>query len=200
MKSKAVASAGQANLPIDRKRQIVQIASKLFAERGFSRTTMADIAERLKFTKPILYQHFKNKNEVLLECYRYGSSITIAGLDKGEHECRSGIEKVRMFINVYVDALISEVGTCLVLLEDHDLAEAQRALGKKWRRDVEARLRAYIEEGVRDGTIKSQDVGISVLVISGAMNSLGYWYKPNGRLPGNKVREYVRELLLKALA
>jgi AcrR family transcriptional regulator len=200
MRSKAVVRDGQTVLPVDRKKQIVQIASKLFAERGFSRTTMADIAERLRFTKPILYQHFKNKNEVLLECYRYGSSVTIAGLDQGERECRSGIDKVRMFINVYVDALISEVGTCLVLLEDHDLAEAQRALGKKWRRDVEARLRTYIEEGVRDGTIKSQDVGISVLVIAGAMNSLGYWYKPNGRLPGKKVQEYVCQLLLKALS
>ncbi len=50
-----------------RRRQLFSTALRLFAERGYSATTMDDIAEAAGVTKPLLYQHFASKRALYLE-------------------------------------------------------------------------------------------------------------------------------------
>jgi AcrR family transcriptional regulator len=55
-------------LTADRRReQLLDVSLTLFAERGFSATTMDDIAEAAGVTKPLLYQHFASKRALYLE-------------------------------------------------------------------------------------------------------------------------------------
>jgi AcrR family transcriptional regulator len=51
----------------DRKAEIVAEAERLFAERGFTNTRMADIAEAAGVTKGLLYWYFENKQALLAE-------------------------------------------------------------------------------------------------------------------------------------
>jgi AcrR family transcriptional regulator len=50
-----------------RRRQLLDVALTVFAERGFHPTSMNDIAEAAGVTKPVLYQHFGSKRELYLE-------------------------------------------------------------------------------------------------------------------------------------
>ncbi|HZU79554.1 MAG TPA: helix-turn-helix domain-containing protein [Acidimicrobiales bacterium] len=64
------AGNGQAakRLPAElRRQQLLDIALRLFAARGFEATTMDDIAEAAGVTKPLLYQHFASKRALYLE-------------------------------------------------------------------------------------------------------------------------------------
>ena len=57
-----------ARLPAPRRRrQLLDVALDAFAERGFHRTSMDDVAEAAGVTKPVLYQHFGSKRELYLE-------------------------------------------------------------------------------------------------------------------------------------
>lgn len=47
-----------------RRRQLLEVALKVFAEQGFFVTSMSDIAEAAGVTKPVLYQHFRSKREL----------------------------------------------------------------------------------------------------------------------------------------
>ena len=47
----------------DTRARIQQIALELFAEHGYERTSLREIAERLGVTKAALYYHFKSKEE-----------------------------------------------------------------------------------------------------------------------------------------
>lgn len=49
----------------EKRRQIVDIASKLFQELGYERTSMSLISERLGGSKATLYGYFKSKEELL---------------------------------------------------------------------------------------------------------------------------------------
>ncbi len=51
----------------DRREQLLQVAQKIFAERGYQATTMDDLAAAAGFTKPILYQHFSSKEALYNE-------------------------------------------------------------------------------------------------------------------------------------
>jgi AcrR family transcriptional regulator len=46
--------------------KILDVALDLFTEQGFDGTSMREIAERLRLTKPSIYYHFASKEEILL--------------------------------------------------------------------------------------------------------------------------------------
>ncbi len=50
----------------DRRRQLLNVASGVFADRGFSATIMDDIAYTAGVTKPVLYQHFDSKRALFI--------------------------------------------------------------------------------------------------------------------------------------
>jgi AcrR family transcriptional regulator len=50
-----------------RRRQLLDTARTVFAERGFHPTAMNDIADAAGVTKPVLYQHFASKRDLYRE-------------------------------------------------------------------------------------------------------------------------------------
>jgi AcrR family transcriptional regulator len=48
----------------DTRARIQQVALELFAEQGYERTSLREIAERLGVTKAALYYHFKSKEDI----------------------------------------------------------------------------------------------------------------------------------------
>jgi AcrR family transcriptional regulator len=50
-----------------RRRQLLDVALGVFAERGYHQTSMNDLAEAAGVTKPVLYQHFRSKRALYLE-------------------------------------------------------------------------------------------------------------------------------------
>ncbi len=55
-------------LPAEQRRsQLLEVATELFAERGFHATSMEDIADGAGVTKPVLYQHFPSKRALYRE-------------------------------------------------------------------------------------------------------------------------------------
>lgn len=49
----------------DTRRRIQQVALELFAEQGYEKTSLREIAERLDVTKAALYYHFKTKEDIV---------------------------------------------------------------------------------------------------------------------------------------
>jgi AcrR family transcriptional regulator len=45
----------------ERRAQLIQIGREVFAERGYEATTVEEIAERAKVSKPVVYEHFAGK-------------------------------------------------------------------------------------------------------------------------------------------
>lgn len=52
-------------MPRDKRRaQLIDVAMDVFAQTGYAQTTMDEIAQRAAVSKPVLYQHFKNKRDL----------------------------------------------------------------------------------------------------------------------------------------
>ncbi|HEX3029546.1 MAG TPA: TetR/AcrR family transcriptional regulator, partial [Clostridia bacterium] len=45
--------------------RILEVSEKLFAEKGFDKTGVSEIAENTGIAKSVIYHHFKNKNDIL---------------------------------------------------------------------------------------------------------------------------------------
>src|ERR1700745_4264846 len=49
----------------DTRSRVQKVALELFAEQGYERTSLREIAERLGVTKAALYYHFKSKEDIV---------------------------------------------------------------------------------------------------------------------------------------
>ncbi|MDK1341750.1 helix-turn-helix domain-containing protein [Streptomyces sp. 378] len=53
----------------DTRRRIQDVALELFAQQGYEKTSLREIAEQLDVTKAALYYHFKTKEEILVSIF-----------------------------------------------------------------------------------------------------------------------------------
>jgi len=54
--------------PMHRREEIIQAAIELFLAKGYGDTSIADVAASIHMSKVTFYQHFKNKEELLIAC------------------------------------------------------------------------------------------------------------------------------------
>ena len=60
-----------------RREQLIEVATQLFAKYGYDATTTAAIADAADVTEPILYRHFKSKQELFIAIVRAMSEQTM---------------------------------------------------------------------------------------------------------------------------
>lgn len=53
----------------DTRKRIQDVALELFAEQGYDKTSLREIAERIEVTKAALYYHFKTKEDIVLSIF-----------------------------------------------------------------------------------------------------------------------------------
>ena len=184
------------------KREAVLLtAAHLFLQQGYRRTSMEDIADRLDITKPALYHYFSSKEDILVGCYSHGIANILARLDHADKASGSGLEKTREFLREWIDVITTlEFGQCVVTLDDNDLTLAARREVRKLKRRMDRTLRERITEGVADGTIKPCDVRLVAFAFGGAINSIGTWYNPEGKLNHTEFACAYMEILIDGIS
>jgi len=62
--------------------RILDVALDLFVEKGYDKTSLREIAERMGFTKAALYYHFASKSDLLMALHLRLHQLTEAALDE----------------------------------------------------------------------------------------------------------------------
>jgi AcrR family transcriptional regulator len=84
-----------------RRRQLLDVALQVFAERGFHDASMNDIAEAAGVTKPVLYQHFRSKRELFGELLSDVGSELQEAITKAVTTAQSSHEMVELGFAAY---------------------------------------------------------------------------------------------------
>lgn len=181
--------------PETKREAVLQTAAQLFLEKSYGRTSLNDVADRLNVTKPALYHYFRNKEEILLECYRLGTGLIGEILNDIAAHCGTGLEKVEAFIYSYANVMTVNFGRCVMRLDEGDLSSAAVAEVRTYKRKIDRRLRSFIQEGIDDGSIAKCDPKIAAFSIAGALNWICMWYEPSGAMsPEEIAKQFARTL------
>ena len=70
----------------DRKKQLLKIASKLFLENGFEKTSIQEIIDHANIARGTFYHHFKSKDSILKELISRFINDMLLEIGKSEHE------------------------------------------------------------------------------------------------------------------
>jgi AcrR family transcriptional regulator len=89
-------------LPADqRRRQLLDIACRVFADSGFHASSMDDIAGAAGVTKPVLYQHFASKRALFVEVLHDVGGQLLASLGTATAEATTGRDRVQAGFAAY---------------------------------------------------------------------------------------------------
>ncbi|GGX37142.1 TetR family transcriptional regulator [Streptomyces malachitofuscus] len=86
------------------RQRIQDVALELFAEQGYEKTSLREIAEHLDVTKAALYYHFKTKEEILVSIFEDLSRPIEDLIEWGRQQPHS-LETKQEIIRRYSDAL-----------------------------------------------------------------------------------------------
>jgi AcrR family transcriptional regulator len=167
--------------------QVLVEATTLFATHGFTATSLHTVAERSKMTKTGLYYHIKGKQDLLSSiCMQSIESIMAESGDASA--CADPVERLRRIVRTHAEFAMRNPEKVVVLQHERiHLSPRLRAVVLKFEKRYFARVRDTIEEAQRLGLLKPLDSGVAALTLIGALNALGEWYKPDGRLQADEV-------------
>jgi len=133
--------------------RILDVALDLFTEKGFDRTSLREIAERLGFTKAALYYHFASKDDILMALHM---RIHQVGRDKLEELVHGKVSLAswQSLITAVLDQMLSQ--RKLFLMHERN----QAALERLHRQDHDAEhvdMQERFRQILGDTTISLQD-------------------------------------------
>ena len=182
----------------DRRDQILAIAAKLIASRGYSATTVRDIADEAGILSGSLYHHFSSKEAILEEILRsfLDGLMTrfeaIAAEGGGPREVLDRlIEYAFGTIERFHDAvgLYQNESSFLGTQPGFEFVAAKGA-------EIEAIWLAQIEEGQRLGVFRQElDAAITYRFIRDAVWSTVGWFRPGGRYTAASISDHFLNLL-----
>jgi AcrR family transcriptional regulator len=137
-------------LPADQRReQLLDVALRLFAARGFAATTMDDIAAAAGVTKPLLYQHFASKRALYLELVDSIARDMLLAISGATSEANGPRQQVEAGFAAYFDLVVTHQDAFRVLFGSDlpDDPEMSRALRRVEDTVAEA-VHALIDAGL----------------------------------------------------
>jgi AcrR family transcriptional regulator len=142
-------------LPADRRReQLLDVALKLFASRGFNATTMDDIAEAAGVTKPLLYQHFDSKRALYLELVDSVANRLLEAIGKAVAEAEGPRQQVEGGFAAYFHLVVTHQDAFKLLFgsempNDPELSRAAHGVEGTIAEAIEILIDADLEEDHR---------------------------------------------------
>lgn len=166
-----------------KRERILEEAVKLFYERGFSGTTLDDIAGKLGVTKPFIYTHFRSKVELLAALCTPTIELSLDAVENAANA--HGIPSERLYRAVvdFTHVVLSrQANIAIFFREEKNLAPEALAEINTLRRKFDRVLSQLLAEGVAAGEFQIADVNLTALAIGGMISWAYTWHRPGGRL------------------
>lgn len=179
---------------------VLTTAARMFNAKGFAATSLDDVAGALEVTKPTIYHYFSSKDEILFECVRLGLEAIRDAAEAARARGGTGRDRLEALMLEYALTMTRDFGICVTRTADDQLGEVSRARFRALKREIDQILRSVIEDGMRDGSLAPGDARITGFTVSGALNWIARWYRPDGGMSAEDVAERTTETILAGLA
>jgi AcrR family transcriptional regulator len=112
-------TAAREALRLEKRDALLRAAVSMFNERGFHATSLDDVAASLGVTKPVIYHHLGNKDQVLFECVRIGLEQLRSAAERSQHVDGNGLDRLMAFLRLYAEVTMDDFGRCVIRRRAH---------------------------------------------------------------------------------
>jgi AcrR family transcriptional regulator len=162
---------------LQRRGEILAAAERLFAEKGFFKTSMAEIAQESEFAVGSLYQFFGSKDEVYVALLEGKFEEFLDRLSQRLEEVKGPVEKIETMISMELEHFEEHRNFFRIFATEWGGADCsvKGPLGERITRHVETYLgllAGVMQSGIRQGVFKRMDSYEMARLFSGMMRSI----------------------------
>ena len=185
----------------ERKLAIVEAAAALYATRGFNGASVADLAERCKTSKSLIYHYYQSKEDILFDVM----ISHVRALDEAAREAVAGegvaAQKLRRLAHAFMGLYVGAADRHKVLLNELDnLDDERRGEIVKTQRgliEIVQRLLAEIQPTLKK---RGGESYAAAMLFFGMINWTHTWFDPNGPVSADAIADMAVEVTLNGLA
>ena len=169
----------------NKKRLILQVATEVFAAKGFNEATISQIAKKANIAEGSIYDYFKNKEDLLFSIPEERMENFLSGLQEHLEGIKGPLSKLRKLIWYHLNFYEKNKDYVLILLQNiqqNPRFNSTRAY--QLIREFSKRVVQIIEEGKKEGVLRT-DIDSRLLrdAILGAIEHITIRGSILGRLP-----------------
>jgi len=178
---------------------IVDIAVRVFLERGYDGTSMEDLARAAGITKSSFYYHVSGKEELLEHGVSRALDALFGALDEpGALEGRA-VERLRHILRRMAMIVAERLPEVALLVRANGNTETEkRALER--RREFDRAITRLMRQAIRDGDVRANaEPGLATRLMLGMAVSVVAWYQPEGSIRASALVDAVEDLAFHGL-
>lgn len=162
----------------DKYYRIIDAATKIFAQKGFFKTKVSDIAKEAGVADGTIYLYFDNKDNILISLFEEQMKLVLGNMKEQLSEENNAIDKIKKFAKVHLKLI--ELNQPMAEIIQVELRQSSKFM-KEYKNDQFMEylnlIGEIIEEGQREGLFR-QDIlpGIAKRAFFGAIDEMSrFW-------------------------
>ena len=183
-----------------RYRDLLAIATDLFARLGYERTTVRELADAMGIESGSLYSHISSKEDLLREIIVHNANEYFERSQAALAHLGGADERLRALCRAHMRVMTDERSACLVYFKEwRKLPEPVRTEIAGLRKQYEETFEGVIRAGSEEGAFGRVDPRWGALVVLSTLNWTFEWYSPDGPLSADEVADQLVDVLLSGL-
>ncbi len=178
--------------------RLLKAAATCFNEKGYSGTSLKDVARHLGLTDAAIYYYVRNKEELVYQCYLRAAELGREAMRRGVSEGSNGFERALRYIEYHVDIMVGDEGPVAIMSEIPGLKREHRNEILEVSRQHSAAFEKILEDGIVDGSIAPCNVRMTGNAIMGSINWIPKWFHGKPRM-AKEIREEFPQILVRGL-
>jgi len=169
---------------------MLRAAARCFNQKGYSGTSLKDVADILGLTDAALYYYVRNKEELVYLCYVRAADVGREALYRAIAEGGCGLDVVERYLRYHIEVMVGERGPVAIMSEIPSLKPEHRDGVLELSRTHSAAFETLLEQGIEDGSIAPCDVRMTGNAIMGSLNWIPKWFHGDSAMAGKVLAEF----------
>ena len=174
--------------------RMLRAAARCFNLKGYSGTSLKDVADILGLTDAALYYYVRNKEELVYLCYVRAAEVGREAMQRAVNEGGTGIEIVRRYLQYHIEYMVGDEGPIAIMSEVPSLKPGHRDEVLELSRAHSTRFESILEQGITDGSIADCDVRMTGNAIMGSLNWIPKWFHGDETMAAKILDQFPRIL------
>jgi AcrR family transcriptional regulator len=176
---------------------LIETAARLFAQNGYNKTNMRELAEAVGMKAGSIFYHFKVKEEILYAVMKQAIESLLEATQKDIVTATTPVERLRVLVRIELDMYMGDQSSYgLVLIHEWrslptDLQEDLMDMRAEYESYWNSTLEACHQAGIIQANPK-----IVRRLLNGAFSWVIYWYKPDGECNFEQLVDEVMVMLV----
>ena len=182
-----------------KRNRMLKAAARCFNLKGYSGTSLKDVADLLGLTDAALYYYVRNKQELVYLCYVRAADVGREAMQRAIGEGENGLETVRRYLRYHIEYMVGTQGPVAIMSEIPSLKPEHRNEVLELSRKHSAAFESLLQRGIADGSIAPCDVRMTGNAIMGSLNWIPKWFHGDPAV-AEKILEEFPQILSAGLA